>query len=37
VAIWFAPEEFTADERALLRAYFTNLDEPVFAWSTCPR
>lgn len=36
MAIWFAPEEFTADERALLRAYFTNLDEPVFALVNLP-
>ena len=32
----YAPETFTADERAVLRRYFTNLDKPVFALVNLP-
>ncbi|MGH2547546.1 MAG: FAD-dependent thymidylate synthase, partial [Actinomycetota bacterium] len=34
--IWFAPDEFTEEERGLLRPYFTNLDGPVFALVNLP-
>ena len=33
---WTPPEEFTDEERALLRPYFTNLDGPVFALLNLP-
>jgi len=36
VSIWFAPDEFTEEERGLLRPYFTNLDGPVFALVNLP-
>ena len=32
----YAPEQFTADEAATLRPYFTNLDGPVFALINLP-
>ena len=34
--MWFAPEAFTNEERALLEPYFTNLDGPVFALVNLP-
>ncbi|MDP9341825.1 MAG: FAD-dependent thymidylate synthase [Actinomycetota bacterium] len=34
--IWFAQEEFTEDERALLAPHFTELDGPVFALVNLP-
>jgi thymidylate synthase ThyX len=36
VTLRFAPEEFTEDERELLRPYFTNLEGPVFALVNLP-
>jgi thymidylate synthase ThyX len=36
VTLWFAPEEFTEDERELLRPYFTDLGGPVFALVNLP-
>ena len=36
MSIWFAPDEFTEEERDLLRPYFTNLDGPVFALVNLP-
>ena len=36
MTLWFAPEEFTDDERKLLGPYFTNLDSPVFALVNLP-
>jgi thymidylate synthase ThyX len=36
VTPWFAPEEFTEDERELLRPYVTNLEGPVFALVNLP-
>ena len=36
MTIWFAPEEFTDDEWALLTPYFTNLHGPVFALVNLP-
>jgi thymidylate synthase ThyX len=36
VTLWFAPEEWTEEERSLLRPYFTNLDDPVFALVNLP-
>lgn len=36
MSLWFAPDEFTEDERALLRPHFTNLDGPVFALVNLP-
>jgi thymidylate synthase ThyX len=32
----YAPEQFTAEEAATLRPYFTNLDGPVFALTNLP-
>jgi thymidylate synthase ThyX len=32
----YAAEEFTTEEQAILRRYFTNLDEPVFALVNLP-
>jgi thymidylate synthase ThyX len=32
----YVPEEFTPDESEILRRYFTNLDEPVFALVNLP-
>lgn len=36
MTLWFAPEEFTEEERSLLAPYFTNLDSPVFALVNLP-
>jgi len=36
VGVWFAPERFTPEERALLEPYFTDLDGPVFALLNLP-
>jgi len=36
MALWFAGEEFTDEERALLAPHFTNLDGPVFALVNLP-
>ena len=36
MTIWFAPDEFTEDERALLAPHFTSLDGPVFALVNLP-
>jgi thymidylate synthase ThyX len=36
VTLWFAPEEFSAEERDLLSPYFTDLDGPVFALVNLP-
>ena len=36
MTLWFAPEEFTEEERALLAPYFTDLDGPVFALVNLP-
>jgi thymidylate synthase ThyX len=36
VTLWFAPDEFTGEERELLRPYFTDLDGPVFALVNLP-
>ena len=34
--MFYAPESFSADEQAILRRYFTNLDRPVFALVNLP-
>jgi len=36
VALWFATETFTEEERARLAPYFTNLEGPVFALVNLP-
>ncbi len=36
MTLWFAPEEFTDEERRLLRPHFSNLDQPVFALVNLP-
>ena len=36
MALWFAPEEFSAEERAVLAPFFTDLDGPVFALVNLP-
>jgi thymidylate synthase ThyX len=36
MTLWFAPEQFTDEERRLLAPYFTNLDSPVFALVNLP-
>jgi thymidylate synthase ThyX len=36
VTLWFARDEFTDDERAVLAPYFTDLDGPVFALVNLP-
>ena len=36
MTLWFAPEEFSEEERALLAPYFTELDGPVFALVNLP-
>jgi thymidylate synthase ThyX len=36
MALWFATEQFTADERAALSRYFTNVEGPVFALTNLP-
>jgi thymidylate synthase ThyX len=36
VTLWFAPEEFTDEERELLSPFFTDLDGPVFALVNLP-
>ncbi len=36
MSLWYVAEEWTADERAVLQRYFTNLDGPVFALVNLP-
>jgi thymidylate synthase ThyX len=36
LTIWFAPEQFAPEERALLAPHFTDLDGPVFALVNLP-
>jgi thymidylate synthase ThyX len=36
MTLWFAPEQFTDEERRLLSPYFTDLDSPVFALVNLP-
>ena len=36
MTLWFAPEEFSPQEREILRPYFTDLDGPVFALINLP-
>jgi thymidylate synthase ThyX len=36
MSLWFAPEEWTDEERALLTPHFTNLEDPVFALINLP-
>jgi thymidylate synthase ThyX len=36
MSLWFAAEEWTKEERALLAPHFTNLDRPVFALVNLP-
>jgi thymidylate synthase ThyX len=36
MSLWFAPEEWTDEERALLTPHFTNLEGPVFALVNLP-
>jgi thymidylate synthase ThyX len=36
MSMWFAAEEWTDEERALLSPHFTNLDRPVFALVNLP-
>jgi thymidylate synthase ThyX len=36
VSLWFATEEFTPEERAVLERHFTSLDGPVFALVNLP-
>src|SRR5687768_15945527 len=36
MAVLYVPEQFTDDEAAVLRRYFTNLDQPVFALVNLP-
>ncbi len=36
MSLWFAPEEFSPEEREVLRPYFTDLDGPVFALVNLP-
>src|SRR5205814_8195577 len=36
MTIWFAHEEFTEEERALLAPHFTDLEGPVFALVNLP-
>ncbi len=36
MALWFAPETYTDEERAVLSRYVTNLDGPVFALVNLP-
>jgi thymidylate synthase ThyX len=36
MTLWYVPEEWTADERAMLENYFTNLEGPVFALVNLP-
>ena len=36
MSLWFTPESYTAEERAILAPYFTNLDGPVFALVNLP-
>src|SRR3989454_6550120 len=31
MSVWYTTEEFSSDERAILRRHFTNVDGPVFA------
>ncbi|HYH28740.1 MAG TPA: thymidylate synthase, partial [Actinomycetota bacterium] len=36
MSLWLAPEEYTAEERALLAPHFTDLEGPVFALVNLP-
>ncbi|MGZ4125103.1 MAG: FAD-dependent thymidylate synthase [Actinomycetota bacterium] len=36
MTLWYVPEEWTPDERAILEKYFTNLEGPVFALVNLP-
>ena len=36
MTLWFATEDFTTEERAVLRRHFTNLEGPVFALTNLP-
>ena len=36
VTMWFATEDFTPDERAVLEPHFTNLEGPIFALVNLP-
>lgn len=36
MSLWFAPEEYSDEERSRLAPYFTNLDGPVFALVNLP-
>jgi thymidylate synthase ThyX len=36
MSLWFAPEDWTDEERSLLTPHFTNLDGPVFALVNLP-
>jgi thymidylate synthase ThyX len=36
MTLWYVPEEWTAEERAILEQYFTNLEGPVFALINLP-
>src|SRR6266480_3014967 len=36
MSLWFATEEFTPEERAILAPHFSNLDGPVFALRNLP-
>src|SRR6266480_3025782 len=36
MSLWFATEEFTPEERAILAPHFSNLDGPVFALTNLP-
>ncbi len=36
MSLWFVPEDYTAEERARLDPYFTNLEGPVFALVNLP-
>ncbi|HYH27308.1 MAG TPA: thymidylate synthase, partial [Actinomycetota bacterium] len=36
MTLWHPPEDYTAEERALLAPFFTNLEGPVFALVNLP-
>ena len=36
MSLWYVPEQWTDDERAILERYFTNLEGPVFALVNLP-
>src|SRR3989454_5278176 len=36
MSVWYTTEEFSSDERAILRRHFTNVDGPVFALVDLP-